>query len=206
MPARIHPTALIDDGVVIGDGTSIWDSVHVRGPSVIGSDCIVGEKTYVAYDVTIADRVKINAQVYICAGVTIETGVMVSAGVTFTNDRFPRATTPDLSQLLPSEPENDMPRTVVEHGATLGAGATIGPGVTIGPFAMVGMGAVVTRSVDAHTLVIGSPARPVGLVCRCGQPILRGDPAAAPESTVTCDTCGRRYRIDASGVEALDGS
>jgi UDP-3-O-[3-hydroxymyristoyl] glucosamine N-acyltransferase len=88
---RIHPTALIEDGVVIGPGTSIWDNVHVRGPSTIGRDCIIGEKTYVAYGVRIGDYVKVNAQVYVCTGVTLEDRVFVAAGVVFTNDRFPRA-------------------------------------------------------------------------------------------------------------------
>ena len=30
--ARIHPTAMVEDGVGIGDGTSVWDTVHIRGP------------------------------------------------------------------------------------------------------------------------------------------------------------------------------
>ena len=60
MAARVHPTALIEDGVAIGDGTAVWDGVHVRGPgTTIGSDCIVGEKTHISYGVTIGDRVKI---------------------------------------------------------------------------------------------------------------------------------------------------
>ncbi len=105
MAVRIHPTALIEDGVEIGDGTSVWDTVHIRAPARIGRDCIIGEKTYIAYGVDIGDRVKINAFVYVCNAVTIETGVMIAAGTTFTNDRFPRATTPDLSALRDSGPD-----------------------------------------------------------------------------------------------------
>ena len=63
----------------------------------LGVDCIVGERTYVAYGVQIGDRVKLNAGVYVCTGVTLGTGVLVGAGVVFTNDRYPRATTPDLA-------------------------------------------------------------------------------------------------------------
>ena len=59
---------------------------------------------------TIGDRVKINAFVYIPTGVTIETGVMVSAGTIFTNDRYPRATTPDLSELRGSGPDEHTAR------------------------------------------------------------------------------------------------
>lgn len=184
MPSQVHPTAIVEDGARIGEGTSIWDNVHVRAPSVIGRDCIVGEKTYIAYGVEIADRVKINAMVYVCTGVTIETGVMVSAGVIFTNDRFPRATTPDLAELHPSEPDESTEQTLVREGATIGAGAMIGPGLGIGRFAMVGMGSVVTKSVPDHALALGNPARRVGHVCRCGNALTDG---------LACEVCGRRY-------------
>jgi acetyltransferase-like isoleucine patch superfamily enzyme len=194
MAARIHPTAIVEDGAQIGDGTAIWDNVHVRAPSVIGSDCIVGEKTYIAYDVSIGDRVKINAQAYICAGVTIETGVMISAGVIFTNDRFPRATTSDLSELRPSEPDEFTEETLVRSGTTIGAGAIIGPGLEIGNFAMIGMGSVVTRSVGDHELVVGNPARRIGYVCRCGERL--------GEDHV-CPRCGSAFRLaDSRLIEA----
>ena len=70
----------------------------------------------------------------------------------------------------------------------IGANATIGPGLTLGEFCMVGMGSVVTRSVLPHTLVVGNPARPVGLVCTCGRPILREAEVGAEEA---CSQCGR---------------
>jgi acetyltransferase-like isoleucine patch superfamily enzyme len=171
--ARIHPTALIEPGAAIGAGTAVWDHVHVRAGARIGRDCIVGEKTYVAGGVVIGDRVKVNAAVYLCAGVEIADGVMLAAHVVFTNDRLPRATDRELSALLPSEPGPSTERTRVAAGATIGANATIGPGLTIGCYAMVGMGAVVTADVPPHGLVVGNPARLVGLVARDGTPVLR---------------------------------
>ena len=74
------------------------------------------KKRYIAYDVKIGNRVKINAMVYICAAVTIEDGVMISASTTFTNDRFPRATFPDLKSLRPSEPDEHTLPTFVREG------------------------------------------------------------------------------------------
>ncbi len=197
MSARIHPSAEIEAGVEIGTGTRIWSEVHVRGPSRIGRDCILGEKSYVAYDVEIGDRVKINAFVYLCAGVRIDDGAMIAAGVVFTNDRFPRATTPDLARLLPSEPDESTGKTRVGAGATIGARAVIGPDLTIGRFAMVGMGSVVTRDVADHHLVVGQPARPIGLVCRCGRPLFHFDEGAMP-AVLSCAECGSS--LDASGT------
>jgi acetyltransferase-like isoleucine patch superfamily enzyme len=43
--------------------------------------------------------------------------------------------------------------------AWIGAGATILPGVTVGENAVVGAGSVVTKDVDADTIVAGNPAR-----------------------------------------------
>src|SRR5205823_12924319 len=108
MSARIHPTALIENDVVLGEGTAVWDNVHIRHGARLGEQCIVGEKTYIAYDVVIGHRVKINAFVYICAGVTIEDGVMISAGTILSNDRFQRATTSGLKKLRQLETD-DVP-------------------------------------------------------------------------------------------------
>lgn len=190
---RIHPTAFIEDGVTIGDGSSIWDTVHIRHGASIGEECIVGEKTYIAYDVKIGNRVKINAFVYICAAVTIEDGVMISAGTVFTNDRFPRATTPDLKTLRSSDPDEETLPTLVREGATIGAQCTIGNDLEIGRFAMVGMGALVTKSVPDFHLVIGAPARSVGYVCRCGKVLAMTAQLEREKGSLTCQACGLEY-------------
>ncbi len=200
---RIHPTALIEDNVSIGPKTSIWDNVHVRHSTSIGEECIIGEKTYVAYGVVIGNRVKINAMVYICNAVTIEDGVMVSAGTVFTNDRFPRATTPDLKALRSSDPDEHTLPTLVREGATIGASCTIGNDLTLGRFSMIGMGSVVTKSVPDFHLVLGNPARTVGIVCRCGPLLVKT--AELPNGPVekTCSSCGLKYRIDGGAVTEL---
>jgi len=204
MTVSIHPTAIIEEGVEIGQGTAIWDNVHIRHSTRIGEQCIIGEKTYIAYDVRIGNRVKINAFVYICNAVTIEDGVMISAGTIFTNDRFPRATTPDLKQLRPSEPDEHTRPTVVRAGATIGAGSTIGNDLVIGRFAMVGMGSLVTKSVPDFHLAIGQPATSVGYLCRCGQLLARfPKQGALDKDEVVCIVCGLKYALDNETVIEL---
>jgi acetyltransferase-like isoleucine patch superfamily enzyme len=203
MSVRIHPTALIETDVTLGERTSVWDAVHIRHGTRIGSDCIVGEKSYIAYDVVIGDRVKINAFVYICAGVTLERGVMIGAGAVFTNDRFPRATTPDLTELRTSDPDEHTRLTLVREGASIGANATIGCDLTIGRFALVGMGAVVTRSVPDFYLVVGNPARAIAVVCRCGEPVVRFTPDTPRSGTAACAVCERKYHVAGEQVTEL---
>jgi len=204
MPPRIHPTAIIEQGVTLGKGTSVWDCAHIRHGTQLGEECLVGGKALIAYDVVIGNRVKINSAAYICNGVTIEDGVMISAGVIFTNDRFPRAATNDLSRLRPSTPDEHTLSTLVREGATIGAGAIIGCDLTIGRFAMVGMGSVVTRSVPDFHLVIGNPARSIGCVCRCGQPLAKWNDTPASEPLLArCEACGGEYEINGQQVSEL---
>jgi acetyltransferase-like isoleucine patch superfamily enzyme len=195
-PAFVHPTALVEEGVVLGVNTRVWDGVHIRKGARLGHDCIVGEKTYIAYDVAIGNFVKINAVVYVCAGVTIGDFCMISAHTVFTNDRFPRSGNRALTGLETSDPTDETLHTRLMRGVTIGANATIGPGVTLGEFSMVGMGSVVTKDVPAHALVVGNPARVAGWLSACGEPLLRGGDAASAVRALHCDRCDREYAFD----------
>ena len=196
MKAFVHASAWIEDEVLLGEDTSVWDGVHIRRKTTIGRSCIVGEKTHISYAVSIGDFVKINAFVYICTAVVIEDGVMISAGCIFTNDRYPRATNPEVTALLSSAPDEHTLATLVRTGATIGAGSIVGPGVTIGRFAMIGMGSVVVRPVPDFALMSGNPARCRGYVCRCGAPVIRfGRDVAFEDGDLQCQVCGRGYSL-----------
>lgn len=155
----VHHTADVDPTARIGAGTKIWNNVQIREKAVIGRECIVGKSVYIDHTVVIGDRVKIQNSVSIYHGVTIEDDVFLGPHMTFTNDLYPRA----------FDPEWHVVPTMVRRGASVGANVTIVCGVELGTYCMVGAGAVVTRDVPAHALVIGNPARIAGFVSVMGR-------------------------------------
>lgn len=149
----VDPHAICDSRS-IGAGTRIWEFARVLAGAVIGKDCNLCSHTFVEDDVVIGDRVTIKCGVQLWDGVRLEDDVFIGPNATFTNDRFPR------SRVYPER----FLETVVRKRASIGANATILPGITIGQNALVGAGAVVTRSVPPHAIVVGNPARIVGYV------------------------------------------
>lgn len=191
--AVIHPSATIEDDVVIGSGTRIWHNAHVRRGARIGEDCTISKDVYIDSGVIIGNRVKIQNGVSVYRGVTLEDDAFVGPHASFTNDEMPRAF---------SEEWIVVP-TLVRRGASIGANATIVCGVTLGPFSMVAAGSTVTNDVGPHGLVIGSPARLVGYLCRRGHRM--GSKSGLDYRTVyECPTCRERLVVDYT-IEAVLG-
>lgn len=173
---NVHETAVVEPGSAIAGGTSVWHHAHVRAGAVVGSRCVLGKNVYVDAGVVIGDDVKVQNNVSVYTGITLEDEVFVGPSAVFTNDRFPRAVNPDW-EIVP---------TVVRRGASIGANATIVCGNEIGRWAVVGAGAVVTRSVPAHALVVGNPAQVAGWACECGRIVAR---TPEPPADLRCDEC-----------------
>ena len=182
-----HETAIVDAGARVGPGTRIWHWVHVCAGARIGAGCVLGQNVYVGNRVVIGSNVRIQNNVSVYDEVTLEDDVFCGPSMVFTNVVNPRAAVPR---------KDEFQATLVRRGATIGANATIVCGTSIGAYAMVGAGAVVTRNVAAHALVVGNPARRTGWACRCGETL----PAPAADQMMTCTRCGDRYRSVSGGV------
>lgn len=196
----IHATADVAESAAIGAGTRIWHQAQVREGAVLGEECTVGKSAYIDHNVQIGSRVKIQNRASLYCPLTLEDGVFVGPHAVFTNDRLPRAITPDGA--LKSESDWDVSPTTVRYGASVGAGAIILPGITIGRFALVAAGAVVTRDVPDHGLVIGSPAQQAGYVCVCARRLVESMDGPSGRRW-SCAACDRLYEQGQSGLVPL---
>jgi UDP-2-acetamido-3-amino-2,3-dideoxy-glucuronate N-acetyltransferase len=173
---QIHETAIVERGSTIGLGSRVWHHAHVRTGAVVGSDCVLGKNVFVDEGAVIGDRCKVQNNVSVYRGVILGDDVFVGPSAVFTNDRVPRA----------SNAEWQVTSTNVHAGASIGANATVLCGVEIGSFAMIAAGAVVTRDVPPHQLVVGVPARAAGWVCACGEVVSRD---VERPGHLTCERC-----------------
>ena len=176
-----HPTAVIDDGCEIGAGTKIWHFSHIMSNCRIGVNCNLGQNVVVSPEVVLGNNVKVQNNVSIYTGVVCEDDVFLGPSMVFTNVINPRSAVNRRGQYA---------KTVVKHGATIGANATIVCGHDIGRFAFIGAGAVVTKHVPDYALVVGNPARQTGWMSEYGHKLEfdKNGMAICPESQ-------ERYRL-----------
>ena len=171
-----HETAIIDDNVEIGEKTKIWHFSHILSGSNIGEGCNVGQNVVIGPDATIGNKCKIQNNVSVYKGVTLEDGVFCGPSMVFTNIFNPRAEIGKMDQVRPP---------LIKKGATLGANCTIVCGHTIGRYAFIGAGAVVTKDVPDHALMVGNPARQIGWMCECGEKL---------NTKQKCPACKKQYK------------
>jgi acetyltransferase-like isoleucine patch superfamily enzyme len=207
--ARVHLTADLEADVAVGPGTSIWHRAQVRVGARIGAECVIGRDVFIDEGVEIGDRVKIQNGALVYHGVTVEDGVFIGPGAILTNDRYPRAIT-STGELARAEDWTVSPIRL-RHGCSIGAGAVVVAGVEVGAFATVGAGAIVSRDVTPHALVVGNPARRIGWMCACGARLVDADDLPAPANPphyathpeMHCPSCGRTY-VYVADAEALE--
>jgi UDP-2-acetamido-3-amino-2,3-dideoxy-glucuronate N-acetyltransferase len=185
----VHPTAIVDDNVVIGENTKIWHFAHICSGAVIGRDCIFGQNTMVANDVKIGSNVKVQNNVAIYTGTEIEDDVFLGPSCVLTNVTNPR------SQV---KRHSLYERTLIRRGTTIGANATIVCGITLGRYSFIAAGAVVARDVPDYGFVLGVPGRLKGWMSRHGH-LLHFDPAGR----ATCPESGFSYELKDGLVHCL---
>ena len=184
-----HGTAVIDEGCSIGDGTKIWHFSHVMSNCVIGKNCNLGQNVVISPEVVIGNNVKVQNNVSIYTGVICEDDVFLGPSMVFTNVINPRSAIAR---------KNEYKKTIVKHGASIGANATIVCGHSIGEFAFVGAGAVVTKDVPAYALVVGNPSKQTGWISEYGHKLQFDKSGRA-----LCSESGEQYILENNSVKKI---
>jgi maltose O-acetyltransferase len=141
--ARLRARLLRAAGFAIGEGTLLTSGItmlggrHARTNVRIGRACFINDGCVfdAAGPIVIGDEVNLGQ------------GVLITTGGHLIGTPERRA------GLITPEPVH------VGSGAWLSSRCVVLPGVTVGAGAIVAAGAIVTRPVEAHTLVGGVPAR-----------------------------------------------
>jgi acetyltransferase-like isoleucine patch superfamily enzyme len=143
----------IRSGTVIYAGTSIGDRFQtghgalIREDNVIGDDCSVGTHAVLEAGNRVGDGTRIHSGCFL-EHTTIGSRVFLAPNVVFTDDPHP---------MCPRYLDCVLGATV-EDDVSIGANATILPGLRIGAGSLIGAGSVVTKNVEAGTVVAGNPA------------------------------------------------
>jgi UDP-2-acetamido-3-amino-2,3-dideoxy-glucuronate N-acetyltransferase len=177
----VHQSSYVERDVSVGIGTEVGHFCHIMSKARIGRNCTIAQNIFIDRNVTIGDNVTIQNNVSVYEGVTLEDDVFVGTSAVFTNVLTPRAS-------FPRNRPQDIQKTLVKRGATIGANATIACGTTVGVYAFIGAGAVLTRDAPDHALMMGVPARVSGWVCACGRKI-----AFNEQNEARCTSCRRNY-------------
>jgi acetyltransferase-like isoleucine patch superfamily enzyme len=142
--------------VKLGREVKLSKFINLYG-CAIGDETKIGAFVEIQKNASVGRRCKISSHTFVCEGVSIEDNVFIGHSVTFTNDCYPRATTPEGG--LQTEKDWHVETTVVKRGASIGSGSTILSNIVIGENAIVGAGSVVTHDVPPNTIVAGNPAK-----------------------------------------------
>ncbi len=177
MPYFAHETAIIDEGCTVGRGTKIWHFSHLIKGTKIGDDCVIGQNVMIGPDVVVGNRCKIQNNVSLYKGVILEDGVFCGPSCVFTNVHTPRAEI---------ERKDEFLKTHVATGVTIGANSTIVCGNYLGAYSLIGAGAVITKDVKPHAVMVGNPAKQIGWVSHAGEKL---------GNDLTCPREGRCYHV-----------
>ena len=185
----VHPSSIVDEGASIGEDTNIWHFSHIMPKAIIGQKCNLGQNTFVDNNVVIGNNVKIQNNVSVYNSVIIEDDVFIGPSVVFTNVINPRSFI---------ERKAEFKKTIIKHGATIGANATIVCGVEVGEYCLIGAGAVVIKNIPSYALVVGNPARQTGWVSGDGYKLIFNEDGKA-----ICEGSGQAYFLKNNNVSKL---
>lgn len=177
--AWVHPRAILEDNVYIGPGCQVHAGCVIKQGSVLMQDVVLRENCVVGCDGIARYSAKDGrvlrfphlACVYIGAAAEIGAGCIIARGALTSTQIGVGSIIGNMCNIghgvVLGEKIWMSVGCLIGGNCQIGSGATLGLGVNIrdnlvlGEQASVAMGSVVMRNIDAHTSVLGNPAKVV---------------------------------------------
>lgn len=145
--ALIRSGSILYSGSTIGDNFSTGHQVTIREKAQIGNNVSIGTLSDIQGNCRIGNYVRLHSSVHIGQKSVLDDYVWIYPYVVLTND--------------PTPPSEDFIGVHVHSFAIIATGSIIMPGLDIGQDSLIGAGAIVTKSVEAYSVAVGNPAKPV---------------------------------------------
>ncbi len=146
------PGVVLYVGTRIGKECLLGDYCSIREECDVGDMCLLSRNVTINYHTKVGPRCKVMDSTHLTGNMIVEEDVFISTLVSTSNDNT-------MGRRAYAEAHIQGPH--VHRGATIGAGASLLPGVHIGENAVIGAGSIVTRSIPACKVAMGTPARVV---------------------------------------------
>lgn len=150
--SHIRSHSVFYEGSKFGSELRTGHRVTVREKTEAGKGFQLGTLSDIQGHCKIGDYTRTHSNVHIGQGTKIGSYVWIFPYVVITNDPHP-----------PSEIRLNV---LVEDFAVIATMSTILPGVVIGKESLVGAGSIVNKDVIASTIVVGNPAKEVGVTSK----------------------------------------
>ncbi len=142
---HIRSRSTFYEGSVFGAGLVTGHNVTVREHTIAGKNLQIGTLSDIQGHCVIGDYVRLHSNVHIGQKAKIGNFVWIFPYVVLTNDPHP--------------PSAVLKGVTIEDYAAIATMTTILPDVCVGRGALVGAHSLVSKNVDADTVVAGSPAK-----------------------------------------------
>lgn len=152
-PLSIGVSVLIRSGSIIYAGSTIGDHFQtghqttIREKANIGNNVSIGTLSDIQCNCKIGNYVRLHSNVFIAPLSVIDDFVWLFPHVILTND--------------PTPPSSNFVGVHIHSFAIVASGAIVMPGLDLGQDCLIGAGAIVTKSVDPYTVVVGNPAKSI---------------------------------------------
>lgn len=192
MPDKDPLYRIIDKKSDVDETASVWAYSQIREDSHLNENVIISNQVYVGPGVRIGRNSKIQNNAMIYEPAVIGEGVFIGPGVILTNDHFPRAVNPDMTQKLTSD--WSPVGVTIEDGVAIGAGSVCVAPIVIGEWSVIAAGSVVVKNVKKFSLVAGVPARQIGWVGKFGVPLVQDE-----DGIFRCPKTNQEYVLSSTG-------